>query len=46
MKYGLRGQHFADSDAVIAAVRMWLASAGVEFYERSIQAFFIAGKCA
>jgi hypothetical protein len=28
MKDGLRGQHFPDNDAVIAAVRKWLASAG------------------
>jgi histone-lysine N-methyltransferase SETMAR len=32
------GQHFPDNDAVIAAVRKWLASAGSNFYERSIQA--------
>jgi hypothetical protein len=38
MKDGLRGQHFADNDAVIAAVRKWLASAGADFYKHSIQA--------
>jgi hypothetical protein len=40
MKDVLCGQHFPDNDAVIAAVRMWLASAGVDFYERNIQALF------
>jgi hypothetical protein len=31
MKSGLRGQHFADNDGVIAAVGKWLASAdGIE----------------
>jgi hypothetical protein len=34
----LRGQHFPDNDAAIAAVRKWLASAGSDFYERGIQA--------
>jgi hypothetical protein len=38
MKDGLRGQHFPDNDAVIAAVTKWVASAGAGFYERSIQA--------
>jgi hypothetical protein len=38
MKDGLRGQHFQDNDAVIAAVRKWLASAGADLYERGIQA--------
>ncbi|PNF28558.1 hypothetical protein B7P43_G12914 [Cryptotermes secundus] len=38
MKDGLRGQHFPDNDAVIAAVRKWLASAGADFYKRSMQA--------
>jgi hypothetical protein len=38
MKVGLRGQHFPDNDAVIAAVRKWLASAGANFYECGIQA--------
>ena len=38
MKDGLRGQHFPDSDAVIAAVKSWLASASPDFYERGIQA--------
>ncbi|PNF28779.1 hypothetical protein B7P43_G06451 [Cryptotermes secundus] len=37
-KDGLRGQHFPDNDAVIAAVRKRLASAGADFYGRSIQA--------
>jgi hypothetical protein len=30
--------HFAIYDAVIAAVRKWLASSGADFYERGIQA--------
>jgi hypothetical protein len=33
MKDGLREQHFEDNDAVFAAVRKWLASAGADFYE-------------
>jgi hypothetical protein len=37
MKDGLRGQHFPD-DAVIASVRKWVASAGADFYEGSMQA--------
>lgn len=37
MKDGLHGQHFPD-DAVIAAVRKWVASAGADFYECSMQA--------
>jgi hypothetical protein len=37
VKDGLRGQHFLDY-AVIAAVSKWVASAGADFYERSIQA--------
>jgi hypothetical protein len=38
MKDRLHGQHFPDNDAVIAAVRKWVASAGADFYERSMQA--------
>jgi hypothetical protein len=38
MKEGLCGQHFPDNDAVNAAVRKWLASAGSDFHERGIQA--------
>ncbi|PNF17980.1 hypothetical protein B7P43_G17450 [Cryptotermes secundus] len=38
MKDGLRGQHFPDNDAVIVAVRKWLASAGADFNGRGIQA--------
>ncbi|PNF23675.1 Mariner Mos1 transposase [Cryptotermes secundus] len=38
MKDGLCGQHFPDNDAVIAAVRKWLASAGADFYGHGIQA--------
>jgi hypothetical protein len=38
MKSGIHGQHFPDVDAVIAAVRKWVASAGANFYERSLQA--------
>jgi hypothetical protein len=38
LKDELCGQHFPDNDAVIAAVRKWLASAGADFYERGIQA--------
>jgi hypothetical protein len=38
MKDGLRGQHFPDNNAVIAAVRKWVASAGADSYEHSMQA--------
>lgn len=38
MKDGLRGQRIPDDDAVIAAVRKWVTSAGADFYERSMQA--------
>jgi hypothetical protein len=38
MKDELGGQHFPDNDAVIAAIRQWLASAGADIYERGIQA--------
>ncbi|PNF20470.1 hypothetical protein B7P43_G07694 [Cryptotermes secundus] len=38
MKDGLCGQHFPDNDAVIGAVRKWLASAGADFYGYGIQA--------
>jgi hypothetical protein len=46
MKDELCGQHFHDNDAVIAAVRKWVASAGANFYERSMQALSIAGENA
>jgi hypothetical protein len=39
MKGRLRGQHFPENDAVIAAVRKRIASAGADYYERSAQAF-------
>jgi hypothetical protein len=46
MKDGLRGQHFADNDAVIAAVRKWLAFAGADFTSAAYRLLFIAGqKC-
>jgi hypothetical protein len=38
MENGLRVQHLPDSDAVIAAVRKWVASAGADLYERSMLA--------
>jgi hypothetical protein len=38
MKDRLRGQHFPDNDAVIAAVIMWVTSAGADFYQSSTQA--------
>jgi hypothetical protein len=38
MKDGLREQHFPDNNAVISAVRKWLASAGADFYKHGIQA--------
>jgi histone-lysine N-methyltransferase SETMAR len=38
MKDELRGQHFPDNDAVIAAVRKWVASASANIYEGSMQA--------
>jgi hypothetical protein len=41
MKDGLRG-HFPDNDAVIAAVRKWLASDGADFYERGIYRLMMA----
>ncbi|PNF15955.1 hypothetical protein B7P43_G07465, partial [Cryptotermes secundus] len=37
-KDGLSGQHFPDSDAVIAGVRKWLGSGGADFYGHGIQA--------
>jgi hypothetical protein len=46
MKVGLRGKHFPDNDAIIAAVRKWLASAGADFYEHGIQALVHRGKSA
>jgi hypothetical protein len=39
MKDGLCGQHFPDN-AVITAVRKWVASTGTDFYKHSIQALF------
>ena len=38
LKDGLRGEHFQDSEAVVKAVRKWLASAGSDFYKRGMQA--------
>jgi glutamine synthetase type III len=38
IKDGIHGQHFPDSDAVIAAVRKWAFSAGADFYKHSMQA--------
>jgi hypothetical protein len=38
MKDGLCGKHFPDSDTIIAAVRKWVASAGTDVYELSMQA--------
>jgi hypothetical protein len=35
IKDGVRGQYFPDNDA---AVRKWVASAGADFYKRSMQA--------
>jgi hypothetical protein len=46
MKDGLRGQHFADNDAVIAVVRKWLASPGTDFASVAYRLLFIAGKSA
>jgi hypothetical protein len=37
MKDGLRGR-YPDNYAVIAAVWKWVASAGADFYERSMEA--------
>ena len=39
MKDGLHGQHFPSSDAIVAAVKQWITSAGADFYKHSIQAF-------
>jgi hypothetical protein len=44
MKDGLRGQHFPDNRAVIAAVRKRFASAGADFYEHSVQALVHHGE--
>jgi hypothetical protein len=41
VKDGLRSQHFPDNDAVIAGVRKWVASAGADFYECSMQALLV-----
>jgi hypothetical protein len=38
MKDELRGQHFPDNNAVIAAARKCVASDHANFYERSMQA--------
>jgi transposase len=38
MKDGLRGQHFPHNDAIITAVRKWVASASADFYKRIMQA--------
>ena len=37
LKHGLRGQHFADNNAVIDAVKKFTATAGREFYQQGIQ---------
>jgi hypothetical protein len=37
MKDGLRGQHFPDDDAGIAAVRKWVASADADVYARGVR---------
>jgi len=38
MKDGLHGQHFPSSDAIVAAVKQWITSAGADFYKHSMQA--------
>jgi hypothetical protein len=39
MENGVRGKYLPDNDAVIAAVTKSAASAGTDFYERSMQTF-------
>ncbi|PNF16036.1 hypothetical protein B7P43_G04626 [Cryptotermes secundus] len=46
MKYGLRGQHFPDNNAVIAAVRKWLPLLAQTFAGAAYRLLFIAGKGA
>jgi hypothetical protein len=41
MKDGLHWQHFHNNDAIVAAVRKWVASAGAAY-----RLLFIAGKIA
>ena len=35
---GWHGQHFPSNDAIIAALKEWVTSAGRDFYECSMQA--------
>ena len=37
VKDGLHGQHFPSNDAIIAAVKQWVTSAGADFYEHVMQ---------
>jgi hypothetical protein len=46
MKDGLRGKHFPDNDAVLVAVRKWVSSAIVDFYEKVIQVLVHHGENA
>jgi hypothetical protein len=41
MKDGLGRQHIPGNDAVIAAVRKWVASGGANFYKTSMLLFFV-----
>ena len=41
LKDGLCGQHFPSNDAIIAAVKQWVTSAGADFYEHSTQALVL-----
>jgi len=38
MKDGLNDQHFPSNNAIIAAIKQWVISAGADFYEHSMQA--------
>ena len=38
IKGGLCGQHFPSNDSVIAAVKLWLTSSGVDFDKCGMQA--------
>jgi hypothetical protein len=46
MKEGLRGKHFPDNDAVIAAARKWVASTGADLTSTACRLLFIAGENA
>ena len=38
VKAGQCGQHFPSNNAIVAAVKQWVTSAGADFYEHVMQA--------